>query len=208
MDKATEFRRRLSFARVCVEVGCSDDLSDIIPVDIEGVGSFEIHVEYSWWPSICSICKQFGHSDLHCTKVKKVWVPKVKVADGKSGSSNAHAEVAENLAHNGTSNSEAPIVKVAAGKNCNSDARAEVANNQNDQPNPEILVDAILVGAVQADVSSAIGGSAKRSVQSPRTTHKEHSTNKFDLLSQDVPAAEVTLPKRFRKETVKATESK
>lgn len=38
MDKATEMRHRLTFARVYVEVGCSDDLPDTIPVDMEGVG--------------------------------------------------------------------------------------------------------------------------------------------------------------------------
>lgn len=52
MDKATELSRRLNFARVCVEVGCSDDLSDTIPLSIKDVGCFEVKAEYSWRPSV------------------------------------------------------------------------------------------------------------------------------------------------------------
>lgn len=35
-DKATELRRRVNFARVCVEVGYADDLPDAITINIEG----------------------------------------------------------------------------------------------------------------------------------------------------------------------------
>lgn len=85
MDKATELRRRLNFSKVCVEVGCSDDLPDIIPVNIEEIGSVEVSVEYLWRPSVCSVCMQFEHSNLHCLKVKRVWVPKSRPSTEMNG---------------------------------------------------------------------------------------------------------------------------
>lgn len=33
-------------------------------------------LEYAWKLKICSFCKQFGHQDLFCTKVKKMWMRK------------------------------------------------------------------------------------------------------------------------------------
>lgn len=47
LDKTTEQRRRVQFARICVEVACGDDLPDTIKVDIEGVGQIEVSVEYT-----------------------------------------------------------------------------------------------------------------------------------------------------------------
>lgn len=62
MDKAIE-ERRILYARVCVKICLDEGLPNIVDVDIEGMGSIEIHVKYPWKPTICSICKQFGHMD-------------------------------------------------------------------------------------------------------------------------------------------------
>src|SRR4051812_10014666 len=48
MDKATEMRSRLYFARVCVEVDQTVVLPSTIPVEIEDFGCFDVHVEYPW----------------------------------------------------------------------------------------------------------------------------------------------------------------
>lgn len=61
LDKATEQRKRVKFARVCVEVAYGDELPDAIQVDIETAGQVEVFVEYTWKPKMCSLCKSFGH---------------------------------------------------------------------------------------------------------------------------------------------------
>lgn len=72
MDKATEHRYRIQFARVCVEVGHEDEYPYSNIVEIESVGEIVVHVEYPWKPKACSVCGRFGHGDLSCTSVKKV----------------------------------------------------------------------------------------------------------------------------------------
>lgn len=47
LDKATELRRSVPFARVRVEVACGDELPDTILVDVETIGQLEVSVEYS-----------------------------------------------------------------------------------------------------------------------------------------------------------------
>lgn len=73
MDKAIEQRRRVHFARVCIEVGYGDELHDAITVDIKKVGQVEVLVEYSWKHAMCSLCYVFGHEDQTCTGLKQVW---------------------------------------------------------------------------------------------------------------------------------------
>lgn len=75
LDRATEHRLRVDFARVCIEVDSGEELPSSIEVDIEGVGKVDIIVEYPWKPTVCAICKKFGHHDQTCTGVKEVWKP-------------------------------------------------------------------------------------------------------------------------------------
>lgn len=56
MDKATEMRSRLSFARVCVEVDQVALLPPTIQVKIEDIGCSEVQVEYPCKPKYCSLC--------------------------------------------------------------------------------------------------------------------------------------------------------
>lgn len=76
MDKVTELRHKVRFARVCIKVNCINSLPDSIVVNTEGVGNFDLLVEYAWRPKICTFCKNFGHQDLACTKLEKVWMLK------------------------------------------------------------------------------------------------------------------------------------
>lgn len=78
MHKATEQRKRVQLAGICVEVGSEDELSDSITIDIEDVGQVIIPIEYSWLPDFCSLCHSFGHIDKTCVGLKQVWRPKQK----------------------------------------------------------------------------------------------------------------------------------
>lgn len=75
LDKATEQRRRVHFARVCVEVSWGDELPEQILVDIEEIGQLHVAVEYAWKPSMCTNCKALGHL-VHTCKATKEWIPK------------------------------------------------------------------------------------------------------------------------------------
>lgn len=69
LDKATEEKTRLSFARVCVEIDITSQLSKTIPVAINGK-QINVDVEYSWIPAKCNVCAGFGHNKNSCTKSK------------------------------------------------------------------------------------------------------------------------------------------
>ena len=70
LDTLTENQSRLSFARICVEVGADCEFPKSILLD-RGNGKFSnIRIEYPWIPQCCSECKRFGHSLANC-QVKK-----------------------------------------------------------------------------------------------------------------------------------------
>lgn len=73
LDKATEQRRRVQFARVCVEISCGDLLPDQILVEIETLGQRIISVEYAWKPAFCTLCKNYGHHISSCKGVRDEW---------------------------------------------------------------------------------------------------------------------------------------
>ena len=62
LDPLTENQTKLSFARICIEVGVGCELRKSILLD-RGNGSYStIRIEYPWVPQCCSECKQFGHN--------------------------------------------------------------------------------------------------------------------------------------------------
>lgn len=73
MDKATEQRRRIDFARVCIEICSEDELPDTIEVSIEDAGVIDVKVEYPCKPKLCSICSKFSFGEHGCHKGKKLW---------------------------------------------------------------------------------------------------------------------------------------
>lgn len=75
LDKAIEQRRRINFARVCVEISSSDIILDHIMVDVETIGQIMVEVEYAWKPVLCSLCKTLGHSSTNY-KAREEWRPK------------------------------------------------------------------------------------------------------------------------------------
>ncbi|KAL7183865.1 hypothetical protein ACSBR2_026108 [Camellia fascicularis] len=67
MDKLTVQGSRVSFAKICVEIGVDSALpSDfLVKCDDDVV---KVRVEYLWTPTKCPNCKVFGHSEEKCVK--------------------------------------------------------------------------------------------------------------------------------------------
>lgn len=58
--------KRISFARIYVEVSVDKPLVDIMDLDLDYEQTIEIVVEYQWKPKQCLSCKVFGHSQDQC----------------------------------------------------------------------------------------------------------------------------------------------
>lgn len=70
-DKMTASRRRIGYARVCVEVDAAKNL--VKEFDLLGDNGqwLRVYAEYDWIPSVCNSCKVFGHSSSACPKMSK-----------------------------------------------------------------------------------------------------------------------------------------
>ena len=70
LDPLTENQTKLSFARICVEVGVDCEFPTSVLLD-RGNGNYStIKIEYPWAPQCCTECKLFGHNVVNCP-VKK-----------------------------------------------------------------------------------------------------------------------------------------
>ncbi|KAI8566950.1 hypothetical protein RHMOL_Rhmol02G0082600 [Rhododendron molle] len=111
-DDLTENRRRLSYAKICVEVEVCSELPD--SVDVECMGEqVTVGVKYPWKPVKCLECHLFVHNAYHCgskfqgAKPQKfVWV--VKSTKGVSATDSKGLQPAEN------GSSSAPIPGIVA----------------------------------------------------------------------------------------------
>ncbi|KAK3198344.1 hypothetical protein Dsin_021759 [Dipteronia sinensis] len=88
-DSLTESMKRISFARVCIEIDASCDLVDSFDLFMGDSSNpklgenMEILVEYQWKPKICTECKSFGHSITNCPKLKPLLSPSKNVSAPK-----------------------------------------------------------------------------------------------------------------------------
>ena len=77
-DSLTESMKRISYARICVEIDATSKLVDSFDLlmgdcdELNNGESVEILVEYQWRPKICPECKSFGHSTATCPNLKQV----------------------------------------------------------------------------------------------------------------------------------------
>lgn len=65
-NSLTEDGKRLSYARICVEVTVDSVLRDHVNVLYSNGNSATINVHYPWKPLSCTKCLIFGHSDSQC----------------------------------------------------------------------------------------------------------------------------------------------
>ena len=93
VDKLTASGRRITFARMCIEVDAKFELLKNLMIEVEDPVSGELDqidlpVEYQWNPIRCAKCKKFGHD---CDRIQKNHVgvkkkedrPDTQMQDGK-----------------------------------------------------------------------------------------------------------------------------
>lgn len=78
----TESNKRISFARVCVEVCTDSPLPEVIELQFPNGMFVDLPVKYVWRPVLCPKCQVFGHGDCSNSEpagpkqVNKIWVAK------------------------------------------------------------------------------------------------------------------------------------
>ncbi|KAF9609634.1 hypothetical protein IFM89_017773 [Coptis chinensis] len=73
-DEATKLKKRIDYARVCVEVDVSAKLPDSFPIELALGDKRLISFEYPWIPARCESCKKFGHVTENCFReANLVW---------------------------------------------------------------------------------------------------------------------------------------
>ncbi|KAF9598754.1 hypothetical protein IFM89_031422 [Coptis chinensis] len=65
-DEATKLKKRIDYARVCVEVDVSAKLPDSFPIELALGDERLISFEYPWIPARCESCQKFGHATENC----------------------------------------------------------------------------------------------------------------------------------------------
>ena len=84
LDPLTENQTKLSFARICIEVGVDCKFPKSVLLD-RGNGNYStIRIEYPWAPQCCSECKLFGHSLVNCQFKKGPSCGKISTIPGNS----------------------------------------------------------------------------------------------------------------------------
>lgn len=82
MDPATAARKRLTFAKVCIEMEAGKEIPEHVKVVMRDGSITLIAVEVPWSPTKCTKCNSFGHTVKTCNKQeKKIWQVK-KTAQG------------------------------------------------------------------------------------------------------------------------------
>ena len=73
VDKMTSQCRRISYARICIEVEAEHELLKTLDIEIEDPISGEpnvvsLKIDYQWKPDRCAKCKKFGHD---CSRIQR-----------------------------------------------------------------------------------------------------------------------------------------
>jgi hypothetical protein len=89
-DHVTLTRKRLSYARVCVEVDATKDVVRDFDVKCSNGEWKTIHVNYEWLPSRCNVCKVFGHDSSKCRSNVQVSGDETMIGIGGAVEPNEH----------------------------------------------------------------------------------------------------------------------
>lgn len=81
MDKVTEERRLIVYAKVCVVINVKDGFLDEFELEMPNSDVNIVRVEYSWRPIACKWCKSFGHDKKHCMQAPKESSKKKKMIE-------------------------------------------------------------------------------------------------------------------------------
>ncbi|XP_009768291.1 uncharacterized protein [Nicotiana sylvestris] len=65
-DKLTAQCKRISFARILVEMDITQPLPDGVTIENPDGSTWEQRVEFEWKPKLCMDCNKFGHSTGNC----------------------------------------------------------------------------------------------------------------------------------------------
>ena len=94
VDKTIASRRRITYARICIEVDASDEwIYEFVLESNDGKQPISVKVEYQWTPTRCSECKCFGHNcqahirtkpKTSTPNVDQQWVPVKQVPSDQS----------------------------------------------------------------------------------------------------------------------------
>ncbi|XP_022857391.1 uncharacterized protein LOC111378428 [Olea europaea var. sylvestris] len=117
-DVITLTCKRLSYARVCVEINALDELVEEFDFRCANGDWITIRAEFEWVPIKCSKCGVFGHNCSSQTmpseskgKLAKIWVAKDKA--GQSGVANEKPPIEDEWTHvshkSGVANEKPPI---------------------------------------------------------------------------------------------------
>lgn len=207
MDKATELRNMLSFARVCVEVDLNASLPSSIHVDIEDFGGIELKAECPWKPKYCSICKELGHGNQFSPNSKDVWKPvQSKIAQE---SAQTIVEKAPPAGTTPVASEQVPIEKNTTAPSDHPGANIEKSNGSEKVPGTATDDDFYSDIAVEVPTSMKTHSTENKTQMDPTGTSRASCKNSFSVLNEisDEDGKKNIPLERVRKPTSKVAEN-
>lgn len=67
-DVLTAKGKRISYARVLIEMEITQILPESVNVEVPDGGIWSQKIEYEWKPTLCQECMQVGHQKENCPK--------------------------------------------------------------------------------------------------------------------------------------------
>ncbi|XP_019248818.1 PREDICTED: uncharacterized protein LOC109228098 [Nicotiana attenuata] len=81
VDRNTENKIGLNFARLLIEVDVDSPLPDKVQFRNEKGALIEQRIQYDWKPVLCKQCHKYGHSEEDCRRKKQTAPPKQQTVD-------------------------------------------------------------------------------------------------------------------------------
>lgn len=183
MDRVTAAKKRLEYARVCVELDVGREIPRFIEVVRKSGCIAEVEVIIPWMPVKCAECKVLGHSSKVCSqknsqevkpkavpKPYKVWTVKSMAVEGK--------DFVETDSIVDTLNVQVKEKMVVVAQSPEKNEDEQVHSSIEKKTALEIEV---------GDCSAISGGNKKSSASKKKKSQgKGGSLNRFELIEDDV----------------------